>query len=135
MTSPTLPLSIRDPGRLAHDREIARWLRSHGLSPHYRPRQVSSSRYCRFLDRDEVRRVRECYDALCAQAWRCWQCGGLASVPRLMDLHHPDGYANLSYENVTELVAVHRGRCHRLAHEALEREERVACGCQQRLAA
>jgi hypothetical protein len=124
------PLQLQFPvttyGRLTTDRAVAKWLRDHGLSPHYRPRQVYSSVYCRFIDRDEVRRVRECYDALVNQGWKCWQCGKAASVPRLMDLHHPLGYRDLMYEFASSLVAVHRGRCHRLAHEALQREQPCA---------
>src|SRR5262252_3472973 len=130
MGQPTL-VSPDEPGHLAADRAVARWLRAHGLSPHYRPRQTHSSAYCRFLDRPESHRIKEAYDALCAQAWKCWWCGGPAWTPRMMDLHH-ESYRDLT-EDVpgVELVAVHRGRCHRLAHEALQHKR--VCGCQPQL--
>jgi hypothetical protein len=117
-------------GQLAADRAVTRWLRARGLSPHFRPRQRHSTAYCKWLARDESHRVKQCYDTLVMQNFKCWQCRGPASIPRLMDLHHPLGYTNLGNEDPSELVAVHRGVCHRRAHEALARQRRTdACGC------
>lgn len=132
----TLPLTVIQPGRIAADQAVARWLRQRGLPSTYRPRARWSQQYCGWLARTDRRRAREVYDALVQQRWLCWVCGANA-LPQTVDLHHAEGYegVEIGNEDPSQLRAVHRYRCHRRAHDELKRQSQAeSCGCQLKAA-
>jgi hypothetical protein len=90
--------------------------------PSHKPANRFSVAYCLWLAKSHRQR----YEALQNQGFKCWECRELLS-PRWMHLHHPYGYANLGYEEATDLRGVH-AICHRRIHERDQRARSV-CGC------
>lgn len=115
--------SFGRPGRAHTDAAVALWLKNHGLSPHYKPRWQHSQRYCGWLDRSDNRRQREWYEAMVRQQWKCWVCGWPITSSRGVDMHHPLGYGHLGEEDPSDLVALHRRKCHYAAHVEMRREQ------------
>lgn len=90
--------------------------------PSRKPADRFSLTYCLWL----AKSPRQRYEVLRNEGFKCWECG-LVLMPRWMHLHHPLGYANLGYEEASDLKPVH-AICHRTIHEQ-ERARRDACGC------
>jgi hypothetical protein len=88
--------------------------------PTRQPRDRFSLEYCLWL----AKSPRQRFEVLSRQRFCCWECGYVL-MPRWVHLHHPLGYANLNYEEASDLKAVH-GICHRRIHE---QEQAAACGC------
>ncbi len=89
--------------------------------PTQRPAGRFSVAYCLWLANNHRQRT----EIIFRQRFMCWRCG-LVLNARWMHLHHPNGYANLGYEEASDLVAVH-AKCHRKEHEEI-REVRRWCG-------
>lgn len=81
-----------------------------------------SDNYLRWCSQGNGQRKRE---KLEWQRWKCWCCGEFLSI-READLHHLF-YDNLGYEEASDLVAVHKGRCHRVleAEKAAEMRQNL----------
>jgi hypothetical protein len=77
-----------------------------------------------------TRHDRQKVEALIRQRFMCAGCGKPLDARRC-DLHHSRGYADLGYEEASDLVAVHR-TCHRRLEDA---ERRDRCGCRATVAA
>ena len=81
-------------------------------------RPLHSDNYLRWCS--STRKYGQQHEVWMRQGGHCYHCGRFMSH-RQMDLHHTS-YANLGYEEASDLVGVHFGRCHRQMEAQKTRE-------------
>jgi hypothetical protein len=101
-----------------------------GRGAYRRPKDRYSLAYCRFLAMPHRIRDRRLAETMYRQKYRCYECNKVLN-PRWTQLHHPNGYGQLNYEEASDLAAVH-GLCHRRIHERMaltQTRDRMSAGC------